>query len=216
MPRRQTAPGSDSEHDYTNVPARAALICQQRGLMAARAHIAGFGLALLLSAGPVASETQIAGVTLPGAARIGGHELALRTCGVREALWIDHYVAALYLPGDAPPTVAVQDAAQPKLLRVEIVNAAFLPPAIPERWQRALSSLPQEKRSALRVAYDRLRAGDVVTLSFIPERGTAIQINDRVVAAVPDHGLIDAVLLAWAEREPVDLKLQQVMLRYPC
>jgi hypothetical protein len=41
-------------------------------------------------------------------------------------------------------------------------------------------------------------------------------VNDRVVAASPTHRVIDALLRAWAEDEPVYERVSRVVARNPC
>lgn len=57
-----------------------------------RAAVA-LALAGLLAAGAAAAKV-VAGVDLPDTIPVGGQPLVLASCGVRDTLWIEHYVAA--------------------------------------------------------------------------------------------------------------------------
>ena len=56
-----------------------------------------------MAAAPLLTTVAAAGaLTLPGVLHVGDQVLAAASCGVRETLWIDHYIATLYVrPGDA-------------------------------------------------------------------------------------------------------------------
>ncbi len=41
-------------------------------------------------------------------------------------------------------------------------------------------------------------------------------VNGHVVAEVPGHGLISAMLQAWADEDPISGKLHRLLLQHPC
>src|SRR3546814_7253311 len=53
---------------------------------------------------------------------VDGETLVLTHCGVRDTLWIEFYVASLYLPEEADPVRALRDPGVPKLVRLDIVS----------------------------------------------------------------------------------------------
>lgn len=60
------------------------------------------GLAALLLAGLVghaAAQVEKAGVRLPATLELNGLPLQLASCGVRETLWVNHYVRRFMSPG---------------------------------------------------------------------------------------------------------------------
>ena len=181
------------------------------------ARILRFALALALATPCAAAAIDIAGVTLPRRVELGGRELTLASCGVRGTLWIDHYVAALYVPPDNPPAQAVRDPAVAKLIRVQIIESAYLPANIPEQWREPLrEQLAAEPMTRIRAMYDHLQAGDVITISYAAQHGVALDINGRTIVTKPSHELITAMLTAWAEGDSISGKLQRLLLESPC
>lgn len=173
-----------------------------------------FLCAFLLAGEAVAA--QLAGVHLDDTLHIGGEPLTLVSCGVRDTLWIDHYVAGLYVPPGTSPQ-ATRDAGRPKAVRLKVVSATYLPADIPEKWRTTLQQeLAQDPMDRVRRAYDRLSDGDVITFSYLPEHGVTMSVNGRAIARTPGHALIDAILDAWAARDPISGKLQRLSLQYPC
>ncbi len=165
---------------------------------------------VLCTAGIAASQTVVAGVALPERTRLGGSVLALVSCGVRDTLWIDHYVAALYLPIGLPSIEAMHNPKKPKVIVLQIVGTALLPEQIPEPWRKTLSEeLRRDPLARVRDAYHNLAVGDRVRVTYTPDVGLTMAVNDRVVARTSDHALIDSMLRAWAEKDPISGKLNR-------
>lgn len=174
-------------------------------------------LALVLLAALPLQAANVAGVEVPETESVAGQQLALSSCGVRDTLWIDHYVAALYLPAGVPPASAMRDPAQPKAIVLQIVSERLLPEQIPQRWRKALShELANDPLARVRAAYRGLTAGDRVAVRYAPQRGVSMAVNDRVIAHDEGHGVFQQMLSAWAEGDPISGKLQRLMLENPC
>jgi len=154
---------------------------------------------------------------VPGPLQVGALTLAPASCATRNTLWIHHYAAALYLSPRASPAAALQDPRQAKALQVEILNKAFLPRQVPKRWQRTLESeLDGASLGSIHAAWQRLGAGDRVTIAYAPGPGVSLRVNDRLVATAPSHRLVEALLRTWAEDEPVRERVSRVVARHPC
>jgi hypothetical protein len=149
--------------------------------------------------------------------QIGAQSLAPASCATRNTLWIHHYAAALYVPPRASPAAALEDPQQAKALQVEILNKAFLPRQMPKRWQRTLESeLDDAALGSVNAAWQNLGAGDRVTIAYAPGPGVSLKLNDRVVATVPSHRLVEALLRTWAEDEPVEERVKRIVAQHPC
>jgi hypothetical protein len=154
---------------------------------------------------------------VPGVLQVGTEALTAASCATRNTLWIHHYAAALYVAPRASPVAALQDPRQPKALQVQILNKAFLPDEMPARWRRALESeLDSRSITSVRAAWQRLGAGDRVTLAYAPGPGVSLKVNENVVAAAPSHRLVDALLRTWADDEPVRERASRIIARHPC
>jgi len=137
-------------------------------------------------------------------------------CGVRQTLWIEHYAAQLHVPA-GKTAAALHDPQQPKMLRMRILNSMLMPSDIPRRWRDALQPvLDAETMRRLRAGYRTLQEGDTVVVTYEPQRGVKLRINERTVADAKGHGAIDALLAAWAHNTPVEQKLAGTVSRNPC
>lgn len=163
------------------------------------------------------NRTRLAGLALLAAAgTVQAVPLAPAACGVRHTLWIEHYAAQLYVPAGAS-VMAVGDPEQPKMLRMRVLNTFLMPTDIPRKWRDALEPvLDGEAMKRLQVGYGGLQAGDTVVVTYQPQNGIALRINDRTVVSAEGHAAIDALLAAWADDAPVRKKLAGTASRNRC
>ncbi|HEX6321193.1 MAG TPA: chalcone isomerase family protein [Burkholderiales bacterium] len=164
-----------------------------------------------------ALAATLAGAQIPDALETEAGTLRLVSCGVRDTLWVDHYVAGLYVPPGATAQ-AVRDAGEPKAVRMQVLNAQWLPDNVPEKWRGALrKELRREPMAQVRAAYHRLTDGDVVTFTYLPgSGGVRMTVNGHRVMQTPGHEVIQTILEAWAERDPISGKLHRLRLEHPC
>jgi hypothetical protein len=144
-------------------------------------------------------------------------DLEPAACGVRQTLWIEHYSAQLFVPPGKTALAAVADPAQPKMLRLRILNPQLMPPDIPAKWRKALApALEGPTLERLRAVYRALEEGDTVVVAYEPGTGLALRVNERTVASAAGHAAIDALLAAWASGAPLEQKLAGTVSRNPC
>jgi hypothetical protein len=178
-----------------------------------RTPLAAVATAIVLQTS--AHATTVAGVQLREVIRLDGEELALASCGVRNTLWIDHYVAALYVPRGTRAESAAQDSSKSKLLVVQILNADYFPRQLPEKWRVPLqASLSAEEFAQVSFAYQRLRSGDTILYSYSPDTGLAIMLNGETVVEA-GHGVVDALLRAW-QRDDNQGTLGELLKEHNC
>ena len=58
--------------------------------------------------------------------------------------------------------------------------------------------------------------GDVATFAYLPDRASRRALNGKQITQTPGHCLIDSILDAWAEKDPVSGKLHRLRLEHPC
>lgn len=179
-----------------------------------RSILAAFAAVVFLSGGVEAQE--IAGVRLPERMQVGGDTLALTSCGVRDTLWVDHYVVGLYVPPGARAEPAARDPNVSKALLVRIVTAEHFPDRLPEQWREPLqASLPAEKFSRVSAVYKKLRKGDTMLFTYARQAGLTLKVNDQAVIT-SGHGVIDAMLRAWESGEARSETLGRLLRGHDC
>lgn len=156
-------------------------------------------------------------MALPGVLQVGDQVLAAASCGLRETLWIDHFAATLYVrPGDAAD-IALLDSRRAKALEIRILNKSFMPAEIPKKYRRVLEAdLDEEAMERVRASYRALRAGDVVSIAYLPATGVSLSVNRELVAASPAHRVVESILFTWADGKPVDQHLRAMLVKHPC
>jgi len=65
-------------------------------------------------------------------------------------------------------------------------------------------------------AYRTLVRGDTMTVVYGPREGVTMRLNGRVIARAQGHRAVDAILVAWAEDEPIEAKLDRMAAQHPC
>lgn len=153
---------------------------------------------------------------MPEGLHVGGERLAAASCGVRGTLWIEHYAAALYLPRRANAAPQLADANVTKAVRVQILSKRLMPKDIPRKWRQPMATHDPGLLERVRDVYRQLKVGDEVLIAYTPNHGVELALNGTAVATAQGHGLIDALLRAWAEDEPLPKKLEDVMARNRC
>jgi hypothetical protein len=153
---------------------------------------------------------------LPAPLALAGNRLEAASCGVRSTLWIEHYAARLYLRDGAGPD-AVSDPAEPKALRLRIINSFLLPPQIPSRWRNALGSvLDAAAMASLGAAYRDLESGDIVLITYVPRHGLTLRVNGAPVLGSDGQDAIDALLATWADEMPAEAQLRRTVADKTC
>jgi hypothetical protein len=169
------------------------------------------------SAFPAAAQPSVAGVTPPAALSVFGRQLQLAGCGARVVLWEELYALGLYLPQSAMERSVVLDPETPKAVRLYALYDGEIPEKIPEQWRRPLRRmLPPDLMDTVQAFFDRLASGDVATIAYAPDEGTAFQINGTPVADTPGHRIIEAMLRLWIGDAPVSEDVRRELLQGGC
>src|SRR4051812_15421196 len=160
---------------------------------------------------------QAAALQVPSGLRVGNQMLPARSCATRDTLWIHHYAAALYVPARAAPAVALEDPQAPKALHVQILSKSLLPRDLPKKWNQTLESqLDGAAMNSIRTAWRQISVGDRVTIAYAPGPGLTLQLNERLIARSPKHDVVEALLRAWADGEPVQQRVNHAVATHPC
>ena len=191
---------------------RGTVIGSTRGLGLARVCIIG----VLLLAAQTGAAINLAGFAVPSAITTTEGVLQAASCGVRSTLWIEHYVAALYLRPDVT-LEALRNPNEPKAVLLYVVEGRYLPDELPAKWRDALdSALDERTLRAVHRSFARLLSGDLVNITYMPGEGVAIHVNRRLIARSSGHLAVDAIIRAWASETPLVEQLDRLAREHPC
>lgn len=177
---------------------------------------AGMPLTLALLAAAPSAAAEFDGTPLPDRLNVHGHELVLTSCAMREAMWTDLYLAALYLPPETVPRQAAQPDL-PKAFRIEVVYEGNVPEEAPEGWREAVRrKLDHEMQQVIRDAYEGAETGDVITIGYAPGEGTTITVNGESVLRQAGHEGVSSILQMWMGDQAVSRNMRRLLLQPGC
>ncbi len=172
------------------------------------------GLLLARSALAVTYED----VVVPDSVVLAGQEVPLNGVGLREVIWVNVYVGALYLP---KKTVTLEQAlAQDGPRRIALyfvhdVDAEDVAEAWTEGFKNNNAELTQiigQRMAKFNSFFGDLAEGDTVFMDYLPHRGTQVTINNAVKGLIRGQDFSDALLRIWLGRKPPSGNLKEGML----
>lgn len=173
-------------------------------------------LSLALSLPALAKE--VAGVSVPESAQLGGKALALNGAGLRSKLFVKVYVGALYLEQRASDVGAIVGADAPWLVTMTFkrgVEKDKIVGAFQEGFEKnSRADLPVLQPALARVAagLKDFKEGDVFTISYQPGVGSTLTPPGGAPIVVEGKQFGDALLRNWLGDKPADGDLKQGML----
>lgn len=183
--------------------------------------IAALILSLLLLTGP-AGAARFADTDIPDSIRLEGtdSELILNGGGIREKLFMDIYIGALYLPEKTTSAGAILSATGPASVRMHFLYKEVSREKIIDSWHDGLSAnLASPEYTALQPRLEQfnslfrsVRSGEIISIDYIPGTGTAVRINAELQGTVPGNDFFRALLKIWLGDRPVSKSLKQGML----
>lgn len=162
----------------------------------------------LLAFASAADAATVAGVTLPDNRQVADQTLALSGAALRSKLFFKVYVAGLYLPAkqtDAAGILAKDETRRMEMHFLRSVSAK----QICDGWKEGLEANVPAAGAELVAQFDQLcglmqdvRDGSVVTLTYRPDQGTAIEIDGKAAGDLAGKPFADAVLSTWIGPQP--------------
>ena len=171
---------------------------------------------LLLPLGAAAIE--VAGVSFPPTVQAGGKTLTLNGVGVRTRFFFNVYAMGLYLEHpstDASAILAVDQVRRAELHMLRTVSGAEMGDAI----ATAINANAGGAVAQLKPRVDQLKSmfrsaneGEVITLTYIPGKGTVVGAQGADIGTIQGKDFADALFGAWIGTAPVDGSLKQALL----
>ncbi|MBU0553305.1 chalcone isomerase family protein [Myxococcota bacterium] len=172
-------------------------------------------LLALLTLTSQALAREVAGVSLREKATVGGQSLILNGAGLREKLFIDVYVGALYLPKKTTRSKEAIESDVPK--RIEMVflrdvDKEKLADTLEQNLAKAKSAALDAKAKRLTALMDDAREGDRVYLDYVPGEGISVSIKGRKKGTIEGFDFMKAVFAIYIGDEPSSEQLKKGML----
>jgi Chalcone isomerase-like len=166
-------------------------------------------LAVLLSYAAGSRAAECLGVTMPDQFELDGKTLVLNGLGARLAtmLKVKVYVAGLYLEDHSHDAAAIIGSDQPRHLVLKFVRGVSKD-EITDAWTDGFKkNAPDYASLAARVAtlndaMTDLADGSTLTFSYVPGRGTTVDIDGAQKATIAGADFASALIAIWLGKPP--------------
>jgi hypothetical protein len=173
-------------------------------------------LALLLSVTAV-EGVEVAGVKLPETQSVDGKTLKLNGAGVRKKAIFKVYTAGLYVetPSKDPAVlISSNQAKSMHLWMLRNVEGPKISGAIAEGFElNSKSAMPQlqPRLDQLAKLIPDVKEGDQIALTWIPDKGTVVNVRGTDVGTIEGRDFADALFAVWVGPNPVQDDLKKAL-----
>ena len=158
-------------------------------------------------------------ITLPGSPQ----SLNLNGAGIRSKFFVSVYIGALYLPQKQDKVDAILQDKVPRRVMIYCLYSEISKEKLVDAWNEGFSENSseqllnplRERLTEFNKLFPALHKGDVVYLDYIPNKGTLLTFNDKVLGVIAGEDFNIALLKVWLGENPVDSDLKAAMLGTP-
>ncbi len=165
----------------------------------------------------VALARELEGATLADTVKTGEKTLKLNGLGLRKKAMFKVYVGGLYLESPSKDANAILASDQAKAIRLYFLRDLTKAQLV-EAFQEGFEANAKDK-AAQKAAFDRMLAlvpdvktGSTLTFTYLPGRGTTLQVADKDLGVFEGKGFADAVFSIWLGSKPPSEDLKKGML----
>jgi hypothetical protein len=160
---------------------------------------------------------ELEGATLADTLKAGEKTLKLNGLGLRKKAMFKVYVGGLYLESPSKDAGAILASDQAKAIRLHFLRDLKKGQLV-EAFQEGFDANAKDK-AAQKAAFDMMLAlvpdvkeGSTLTFTYLPGKGTTLQVADKELGAFEGKGFADAVFAIWLGPKPPSEDLKKGML----
>ena len=160
---------------------------------------------------------ELAGATLPDTLKSGDMTLKLNGLGLRKKSMFKVYVGGLYLESPSKDAGAILAADQAKAIRMHFLRDLTKAQLV-EALQSGFEGNAKDK-TGQKAAFDKMltlipdvKEGDTLTFTYLPGKGTTLQVGNKELGAFAGKGFSDAVFSIFLGPKPPSEDLKKGML----
>lgn len=168
------------------------------------------------------ATTEVAGVRLPDRVHVAGRDLVLNGAGLRKMMFMDLYVAALYLPERRQDTRDILNRDIPRSFQLTLLRDISTQQNLDVLKDGLISNNSPDEIEAIQQEVDsflghirslrEVPAGTAIQLNYVPGIGTRMSANGRFLGAIPGEAFNRALLRIWLGEDPVQASLKKALL----
>jgi hypothetical protein len=160
---------------------------------------------------------ELGGVTLADTLKAGDKTLKLNGLGLRKKSVFKVYVGGLYLESPSKDAGAILASDQAKAIQLNFLRDLTKAQLV-EAFQEGFDANAKDK-AAQKAAFDKMLAlvpdvkeGSTLTFSYVPGKGTTLQVAGKELGVFEGKGFADAVFSIWLGAKPPSDDLKKGML----
>lgn len=162
----------------------------------------------------------VKGVDFPDEIAIENHSLTLSGVGIRKKLIINVYLGALYLSKQTESYDTIITSNQPKRILMHFLYREVKPEQLVEAWNEGFQKNSPEALNDLRDKIntfngwftESVHKGDTITVTYLPDKGIEVMINDSVKGTISGEDFMRAVFAIWFGKYPPSNGLKEGMI----
>ena len=166
------------------------------------------------------SAKQVADVEVPDQMSAGSSNLVLNGAGIRDKLFLDLYVAGLYLENKGLTADQVVNADQPMALRLHIISGLITAEKMVNATNEGVElstggitgAIMPEIYQFIIVFREEIKEGDIFDLVYVPGEGVAVTKNGASKGVVKGVEFKKAMFGIWLSDNPVHDGLKAELL----
>jgi len=177
-------------------------------------------LLLVTSVFSVNAQKEISGVKVSNTLAVEGHDLTLNGAGLREKMWIDLYVGALYLPKKSSNAAEIMSSNDAQAIKLTIVSGMITSEKMISAVNEGFESSTGKNTAPIKTKIDKFKSffkeeikkGDEFVIANIPGKGVVVSKNGVTKGSIDGLDFKKALFGIWLSNKPADDDLKKGML----
>lgn len=173
----------------------------------------------LLTLGAFA-QSEISGVTPAKTIKVGEQNLSFNGAGLREKLFLDLYVGALYVENKTSDANKVMTTNESMAITIDIVSGLItsekMIAAIDEGFAKSTGGKTDPLKDKIQLFKDAFKEeivkGDRYVIAYTKSGGTTVSKNGKIIKTIEGFEFKKAMFGIWFCSEPADEDLKEGML----
>ena len=151
---------------------------------------------------------DLAGVTMDDTVTLNDSDLVLNGMGLRKKLWVEVYVAGLYLPSKTSDPGTVVSGEGAKKMVMHFLTDKAKKKKMASAWREGFEgnatdyAAIEDRVDAFIAYFGDMKDGDVVEMDLVPGQGTTVYLNGTQTGTIEGDDFAAELLRVWVGDVP--------------
>lgn len=168
-----------------------------------------------------AQTTKLGGIELKESIKLGKNTLQLNGAGQRSKLFIDLYIAALYLSNKSQDAQEIINADEPMLIQIHVISNFITSENLTRGTMEGFSKATGNKTEAIQTQIndfldafkETIKIGDMFEIVYLPNKGVTVIKNRHIIKTLAVDLVFKRALFGiWLSNNPAQKSLKDKML----